>query len=145
MSYPVAQQQIFDRLDAVPHTDTHRGQVSDEYISELIANTDQFQPFYVVSFGGRVDPRRNVNGIAGARLNTHMVTFILHAIASTQKNADLVLEEGWNTLIGFEPTNCGEITAALFGGTGEISVAGSPSRYSAVQSFKMYVNSTLFE
>lgn len=148
MSYPQAQKQILGVLDAIPNgpgktIKVHEGQATDEYVAEIIENTDQIDPFIAVNFGNRIKPGGRVNGIVGARADSHIVTIVVHCIANTQRTANLVSEAAWERLIGFMPDNCGEIAPALYGGVGEISSAGSPSRYSSVQAYTMMINSDL--
>ena len=148
MSYPRAQKQILGMLKDIPNgpgktVKVHEGQATDEYIAKIIEGTDQVDPFIAVNFGTRIKPGGRINGIVGARADSYIVTIVVHAIASTQGGANNVSEEVWNRLIGFTPENCGEITPALYGGVGEISSAGSPTRYSAVQAFTMIINSDL--
>ena len=145
MSYPNVQKQIFGVLGTIGNIDLHRGQASDEYVAKIIKDqpSDSIKPFIVINFGNRIKPGGRVNGIVGARADSHMVTFVVHAIANTEANAQAVLEEAWNRLIGFTPENCGQITAALYGGVGEISITGSPTRHTAVQAFTMMINSNL--
>lgn len=145
MSYPNAQKQIFGVLGTIGNVDLFRGQASDEYVAEIVKGrkSDSIKPFIVINFGNRIKPGGRVNGIVGARADSHTVTFVVHAIANTEANAQAVLEEAWNRLIGFTPENCGQINAALYGGVGEISITGSPTRHTAVQAFTMMINSNL--
>lgn len=145
MSYPNVQKQIYGVLQTISNVDLHRGQATDEYVASIIKSrpSDSIKPFIVVNFGNRVKPGRKVNGIVGARADSHTVTFSVYAVANTEANAQAVLEETWNRLIGFTPENCGQITAALYGGTGEISITGSPTRHVAVQVYTMLLNSDL--
>lgn len=148
MSYPKAQAQIRSVLEGIPNgpgktITVHRGQATDEYVAKILEGKDQIDPFIVINFGNRIRPGGRVNGIVGARADSHIVTIVVHCIANSQGIADNVSEEAFNRLIGFTPDNCGEISPALYGGVGEIGSAGSPTRYSSVQAYTMMINSDL--
>lgn len=148
MSYPKAQAQIRGVLEGIPNgpgktIKVHEGQATDEYVAKIIEGTDQVDPFIAINFGNRIRPGGRVNGIVGARADSHIVTIVVHCIANSQRIANAVSEEAYNRLIGFMPDNCGEISPALYGGVGEISSAGSPTRYSSVQAYTMMINSDL--
>src|SRR5690606_27734896 len=97
--------------------------------------------FNTISFGGLVDPGQSINGIVGAKHNTHMVSIVVRSVANTDRDSQRLWQRVWDLLIGYTPKGAGEITAALYGGVGEISSLGNPTRYAAVQSFKFYLNS----
>ena len=145
MSYLTVQKEILDRLATVRNVDLHRGQATDEYLAKLIEGTDQIKPFIVVSFGNRVQTRRGMNGIVGARANSYGISMTTHCVANTEANANAVNEKVWETLIGFEPTNCSELIPALFGGVGELSSTGSPSRFTSMQGWTSVLNSDHLE
>lgn len=141
MSYLSVQDEIVGVLKTIPHVDVHGGNISDEEYATLVANSDSLKPFIVVNFGGRIDPRRRVNGIAGAKLHSYDVNIVVRCVGSTNRVSQQVGELVWDKLIGYMPVNCGEIRAALYGGTGEVSSLGNPTRYAAVQVFTLLVNS----
>jgi hypothetical protein len=143
MTYLDAQQEILAQLNSIPNIDVYGGMVDDGKLQGLIANANQIRPFIAVSWGALTKPHTQTNGIAGAALDSHSTNFIVHAVASTDDTSQRVWQLAWNKLIGFVPTNCGEINAALFGGVGEVSVMGNPTRYSATQAYTFVVNSDL--
>lgn len=145
MSYLTVQQEIIDLLGTINNVDLHRSQATDEYLAKLVEGTDQITPFIVVSFGNRVQLRRRSNGIVGARTHSYGISFTTHCVANTDVTASRVNEAVWNKLIGFEPTNCSELVPALFGGVGELSSTGNPSRYSAMQGWTGTLNSDHLE
>lgn len=140
MSYLAVQDEITDVLETIPHIDVHRGNISDEDFATLVANSDSLKPFVTINFGGMVDPRRRVNGITGAKNHSHDVTIVVRCVGSTDRISQQVWQLVWDKLIGYVPVNCGEIHAALYGGTGQVSSLGNPSRYAAVQAFTLLVN-----
>lgn len=141
MSYLAVQDEIVGVLKTIPHVDVHEGNISDEEFATLVANSDSIRPFITVSFGGMIDPRRRVNGIAGAKLHSHDVTIVVRCVGSTDRISQQVWQLVWDKLIGYMPVNCSEIRAALYGGTGQVSSLGNPTRYAAVQAFTLLVNS----
>lgn len=142
MSYLVVQDEIVDVLKTIPHVDIHEGNISDEDFATLVANSDALRPFITIQFGGMIDPRRRVNGITGAKAHSHDVTIVVRCVGSTDRISRQVWQLVWDKLIGYMPVNCGEIRAALYGGTGQVSSLGNPTRYAAVQAFTLLVNSS---
>lgn len=140
MSYLSAQAEILGVLETIPNVDIYPGIVSDGQLQALIADANQIKPFIAVSFGALIKPHTRINGIAGAARDSHTATFILHNVASTDGTSQKVWQASWNKVIGYVPVNCGEIDAALFGGVGEVSVMGNPTRYSATQAYSFTVN-----
>ena len=141
MSYLNAQDQIVAQVKAIPHIDVYDEEMSDEKFAALIADSNQIKPFVTISFGGFIDPRRRINGIVGAKTHSHDATIVIRCVGSTSRTAWKVWELVHDKLIGFVPTNCSEITAALYGGTGEVSTLGNPARYATVQAYRLLVNS----
>lgn len=133
--------QIVARLKEIPYVDVIEDEMTDEAFTAMLANSDQIKPFITVSFGGLLDPRRRVNGITGARANSQDTTFVVRCVGSTSRTARQVRDLAMGKLIGFVPTNCSEIDTALFGGTGQVSSLGNPTRFASVQAFRMLVNS----
>lgn len=141
MSYLDVQDEICGVLESIPHVDFFRGQMSDEAFAVLVADANQIRPFITISFGGLIDPRRRINGIVGAKTHSQDTTFVVRCIGSTDRISQQVWQLCWDKLIGYVPANCGEIQSALFGGTGQVSSLGNPTRYAAVQAFRFLVNS----
>lgn len=141
MSYIDVQREITDLLRTIPNVDLYEGNMSDEAFAALVADSTQIRPFITISFGGFIDPRKRVNGIVGAKTHSHDTTFVVRTVGSTDRISQQVWQLCWDKLIGYVPTNCGEIGAALYGGTGQVSSLGNPTRYAAVQAYRMLVNS----
>lgn len=141
MSYVDAQDEIVAILKTIPNVDTYRGRTDDESIIKIDASADKLKPYITVSFGGFVDPGRRMNGIVGAAYDTHVVTIVVRCVANSDRDSQRLWQKVWDLLIGYTPNGCGEINAALYGGVGEISSLGNPTRFAAVQAFKVYVNS----
>lgn len=141
MSYVDVQDEIEALLKTIPNVKTYRGHTDDEALLEMDASADKIKPFNTISFGGLVEPGRSVNGIVGAKMDTHMVSIVVRSVANTDRDSQRLWQRVWDLLIGYKPQNCGEINAALYGGVGEISSLGNPTRYAAVQSYKLYLNS----
>lgn len=140
MSYLDVQDEISAQLRTIPNVDFYEGQLSDEAFAALVADSNQIKPFITVSYGGLIDPRRRVNGITGAKSNSQDTTFVVRTVANTDRTSRKALQLVLDKLIGFVPTNCSEIDTALFGGTGEISSLGNPTRYASVQALRVLVN-----
>ena len=125
---------------SVPHIDFYRGEREDEDTVDFIEGTDVIRPYVTISFGGKIKPRVGINGITGAKNASYLVTIVVRAVASTEQTSEQVLELVEEKLIGFMPTNCGEIEHALYGGTGQISSLGNPSRFASVQAYNLLIN-----
>lgn len=141
MSQLASEDQIVALLKTIPHVDVYEGQMSDEAFSALLTDSNQIQPFITVSFGGLLDPRRRINGIVGAKTHTQDTTFVIRCVGSTDRVSRQVRDIAHNKVIGFVPTNCSEIQTALFGGTGQVSSLGNPTRFASVQAYRYLVNS----
>jgi hypothetical protein len=127
-------------LATIPYVDFYRGEHDDEEVRPLIDGTDVIKPFVTISFGGKIKPRSGVNGITGAKNASYVVTIVARAIGSTELQSEQVLELVESKLIGFMPTGCGEIEHALYGGTGQVSSLGNPSRFASVQAYNLLIN-----
>jgi hypothetical protein len=135
-----AQLEITARIKTIQNIDVYEGLSSDEVIA-LVANTEQIKPFVVVSYGGMIRPRKGTNGITGSRASSNIMEFTTRCVASTYDNARRVNQDVWDAVMGFVPTNAGEIDSVLYGGVGEVSALGNPTRYASVQSYACLVNS----
>jgi hypothetical protein len=135
-----SQNEILAALRALPNLSVHDDELADEVTVELVPGSDQIRPFLTVSFGGEVEAPRRINGIAGAAKDTAESTIVIQAVASTAGGARATMQRARNVLLGFTPTNCGEIRNALFGATGKLSHLGNPTRYASNQSFRFYQN-----
>lgn len=140
MSLYDTQQQIIALLKTIPNVLMFEDEVSDEAEIPLLPGTDQIQPYFTISFGGLQEAVSNNRGIIGAQSDGNEGTLVIQAVGSTGNTSRKVHKLVWDKLIGFVPTNCGEIRAALYGGTGKISSLGNPSRYSSMQSYRFVQN-----
>lgn len=143
MSYLSVQDEIVGVLKTIPNVDVEEGNIADEDFATLVANSDSLKPFITINFGGMIDPRRRINGITGAKAHSHDATIVVRCVGSTDRISRQVWQLVWDKLIGYVPVNCGEIRAALYGGTGQVSSLGNPTRYAAVQAFSLLVNSEI--
>lgn len=134
------QDEILVRAKTVLNIDIHDDEMPDEIIPTIIAGTDQMKPFVTISFGGLVEVPTRLKGITGARDDTGETTIVLQGVASTPRGARRAVEAVRDKLLGFTPTNCGEIRFALFGGTGKLSHLGNPTRFACNQSLRYYQN-----
>lgn len=141
MSYLDVQDEITAQLKTIPNVDLYEGQMSDEAFAALVADSNQIKPFITVSYGGLIDPRKRVNGITGAKQDSQDTTFVVRAVANTDRTSRKALQLALDKLVGFVPTDCSEINTALFGGTGQVSSLGNPTRYASVQALRLLVNS----
>jgi len=135
-----SQNQILALLRALPNLTVHDDEVADEVTVDIVPGSDQIRPFLTVSFGGAVEVPLRLNGIAGAAKDSAESTIVIQAVASTAGGARNTMQRARDVLLGFKPTNCGEIRNALFGGTGKLSHLGNPTRYASNQSFRFYQN-----
>ncbi len=141
MSQLAVEDQIIALVRTIPFVDVYEGQMSDEAFSALLTDSNQIQPFITVSFGGLIDPRRRINGIAGAKTHTQDTTFVVRCVGNTDRTSRQVRDLAHAKIIGYVPTNCSEIQTALFGGTGQVSSLGNPTRFAAVQAYRFLLNS----
>ncbi len=141
MSQFSVEDEIVNLIKTIPHVDVHEGQMSDEKFAALLTDSNQIKPFVTVSFGGLIDPRRRINGIAGAKTKSYDTTFVVRCVGTTDRISRQVRDLVKDKVLGFVPTNCGEIDMALFGGTGEVSSLGNPTRYASVQAYRFILNS----
>lgn len=141
MSYLDVQDEISDQLKTIPNVDIYDSQMSDDQFAALVADSNQIRPFITISFGGLIDPRSQVNGITGAKQDSQDTTFVIHAVASTDRTSRQALQLVLDKLVGYVPQDCSEINTALFGGTGQVSALGNPTRYASVQALRVLVNS----
>lgn len=134
------QDEIIARAKTVLNIDIYDDETPDEIEPTIIPGSDQIKPFVTISFGGLVDPPNRLKGITGAKDDTGETTVVLQGVASTPRGARRAVVAVSELLLGFEPTNCGEIRLALFGGTGKLSHLGNPTRYASNQSMRYYQN-----
>lgn len=128
--------EILAKAAELTTVDIFEGDIPDGYQPPLIPNSSQIRPYVVINFAGLTDTISHGKGITGAADDAYGQQFTTHAVASTQETARETSNAILKKLLGFEPTNAGEITPAFFGGIGENSSLSDPSRYSAAQAYK---------
>lgn len=143
MSLYNTQQEILALLSTIPNIPWFEDEAADEVIISLLPGSDQIQPFYTVSFGGLQESTSRNRGIVGAAADGNEGTIVIQAVGSTKDAARQIHDLVWKKLIGYVPTNCGEIRPALYGGTGKVSSLGNPTRFAAMQSYRFVQNSDI--
>ena len=136
-----SQQQILAHFRSTlpAFVEVFEGSVPDGEAISLDAN-GKIKPHLVVNFAGLTRPPKKVNGIQGAQFDSFIQGLSTHGIAGDDDAARQVHSLAWGSILGFMPTNCGEVSPAFFAGVGEISTLGQPTRFSAVQSYRYLVN-----
>lgn len=133
-----SQEEIIARIKTIPHVDHHEDEVPDEDMITMIG--DQIKPYITISFGGTAEAPRRMNGIVGAAYDSDETTIVIQCVASTKGAARRLHSIARTKLLGFVPTNCGEIRNALYGAHGAVTHLVNPSRYASTQSFRYIVN-----
>lgn len=128
----------------VPHAEIFDENVPDDDNMPLIPGTATIKPHATVSFGGLVKGTKRNDGIAGAKLNGREMDIVIRAVANNPHDCRNLLNRIDQLLVGFVPTNCGEVDSALYGSTGQVSGLGKPSRYAGVNVYTTTVNSDVF-
>lgn len=141
MSLYTTQQEILTLLGTIPNVLMFEDEAADEVIIDMIPGSDQIKPFFTVSFGGLQEAVSNNRGIVGAKADGNEATIVIQCVGSTKDTSRQVHDLIWNKLIGYVPTNCGEIRAALYAGPGKVSSLGNPTRFASMQSFRFVQNS----
>ena len=140
MSQLDVEDEIVNLIKTIPNVDVYEGLMSDDKFTALLTDSNQIKPFITVSFGGLIDPRRQINGIVGAKYKSYDTTFVVRSVASSDRTSRQVRDLVQRKVLGYVPTNCSEIDMALFGGTGEVSSLGNPTRYASVQAYRFILN-----
>lgn len=99
------------------------------------------KPFMAVQFAGFAQVPKSQKHITGAKHNSRDMVFSVTCIANDDDSTRKLWDKVCTTMIGFEPNNAGEIQEALFASPGKINFLGSPTKYSAIQSFTFISNS----
>lgn len=141
MSGYVATQEILARVRTIPNVTIYDEAVPDEAHLPLIPGTDAIIPHATVSFGGKVKGPYMNDGIAGAALNGAEMDVVVRAVGNNPDDCRKLSQLIDDKLLGFAPTNCGELDFALYGAVGQISGLAQPTRYASVQSYSFTVNS----
>lgn len=140
MSYTQAQEEILARLRTIKNVPVYEG-IASSAVLALFTGPNQMNPFLTVDFGALVSSHRPVKGIVGAAADTHEGNIIVHSVANDMQTARRVIQSARDVLLGFIPTNCGQLVPETYGGIGEVSGMVNPTRYSQVQPFVYLVNS----
>lgn len=142
MSRLSAKNEITAKLKTIGNLEVFEGRTTEQIIR---LDNEHIGEFATVNYGSLVKPRKGTNGITGARQSSNIMEFTIRTVANSYDNCERIMQVVFDTLVGFEPVNCGEIDTVLYGGIGEISSLGNPTRYASVQSFGLMVNSDLSE
>lgn len=146
MSAYTAAKEVYEHIKAgVPNADIFDESVPDDNEMPLIPGTATIKPHATISFGGLVKGPKKNDGIAGAKLNGREMDIVVRAVANNPNDCRNLLDRIDKLLLGFEPTNCGEVDSALYGSTGQVSGLGKPSRFAGVNVYTTTVNSDVFE
>lgn len=146
MSAESAASEIYAHIVAgVPHAEIFDEAVPDDNDMPVIPGTSTIKPHATISFGGLVKGPKNNDGIAGAKLNGREMDIVVRAVANNPRDCRKLLQLIDELLVGFVPTNCGEVDSALYGSTGQVSGLGKPSRFAGVNVYTTTVNSDVFE
>lgn len=119
----------------------YEGQFDDDQQYKIITAQEGDKPFIVVNFSGTLQAPRGYHGIMGAAHDTSQTMFTVQVVHTTSKITRQVLDMLNQKVIGFVPNGCGEVSPGLYASPGKINALGTPTRYSAVQSYSYYVNS----
>lgn len=133
--------QIMAKARELTTVDVFEGGVPDGFKPAIIPGSSQMRPYIILDFTGITEAPNGNQGIGGADLDGYLQQFSTHSVASTKDSARAVNSVILRKLLGFEPTNCGEIRPAFFAGIGENSTLADPARYSAAQAYRFIMNS----
>ena len=123
--------------------DVFEGIVDDDYSIYVPDDSHSFKPVIVVTHGGSTETARKHQHIAGARYDSEMKIFSVTVIGSEDSSVRRVMDKVKRQLIGYEPYNSGEVRLALYASTNGRATVGSPTRYTAVQTFTYMSNAEL--
>lgn len=137
------QQDILSHLKADPtlaQADILEGSVGDLYEIPMVGTT--VKPHALVEFMA-LSVSKEGQHIVGGAYDSGQGQLIVNSIAGDPDTARQLSQRVLNSLLGYAPTGCSELTLALFAGIGKVSSSRTPTRYSADQAFRTLVNSTL--
>lgn len=120
--------------------DVHEGIIDDDYLISILPTSHSFKPVIVMTYGGGTETARRYQHLCGAAMDSEQKIFTVTVIGTEDKSTRRVIDQVKKSLKGYEPTNCGEIRPALYASTTGRSTLGSPTRYTAVQSFTYMSN-----
>ncbi|ALY08388.1 hypothetical protein SEA_THUNDERCLAP_30 [Arthrobacter phage Thunderclap] len=144
-AFTVASEVLAHIKAGLPHVDIFDESVPDDNEMPVIEGTATIKPHATISFGGLVKGPKSNDGIAGAKLNGREMDVVVRAVANNPSDCRNLLNRIDALLVGFMPTNCGEVDSALYGSTGQVSGLGKPSRFAGVNVYTVTVNSDVFE
>lgn len=138
------QQQIVDELKKVrigaSTFNVYEGSV-DDGTKWLVEEGTSGKPFIVVNFSGFSQVPKRQKHLTGAKFDSRDMIVTVSCIANTDRQSRQLWSTMCDTLLGFAPTNAGELQSALYSTTGGIGRLGSPTKFGAVQSFTFISNS----
>lgn len=142
----LAQDEILAVLRTIPNgwdktLKVYDGATSDQEMRTIV-ETQGLEPCIVVNFTGFSQVARRYKGIVGAAYNSQGMHTVVQIVADRPSNARKVWGHVNDKLLGFMPTNCGELEPVLYNSVGETSFLGSPTRFSVLQSYTCLVNSS---
>ena len=140
-----AEEEITARVETVTvsgggNFSVHEGIIDDDFLIKILPTSHSFKPVIVITYGGGTETARKYQHMCGASMDSENSIFTVTVIGTEDKSTRRVIHAVKRLLIGFEPTNCGEIRPALYASTNGRSTLGSPTRYTAVQSFTYMSN-----
>lgn len=130
-------------LTTLGKLDVFEGIIDDEYLISILPTTHTFKPVVVITYGGATETARRYQHLCGAAMDSEIKIFTVTVIGTEDNSTRRVIHEVKKALKGFVPTNCGEIRLALYATTNGRSTLGSPTRYTAVQSFTYMSNADI--
>lgn len=119
----------------------YEGQFDDDELFAISNSQEGNAPFIVANFAGSMQAPQVYHGVTGARFNTSQSMFTVQVVYTEPRITRRVLDQINAKLIGFSPEGCGEVCPGLYASPGKINALGTPTRYSAVQSYTYYFNS----
>ena len=140
MSLFIQQEEIFAKVELVsPVAKVYEGQLFDGE-SWTVDIGDGAVPIIGVEFGGTTDVPNSQKGICGAAEWPEEAIFSVITIGTTKKDCRALMQNVRDDLIGFQPTNAGEVIPALYASMGAINDLGSPTRFADIQTFTFTSN-----
>ena len=119
----------------------YEGQFDDDEQYKVIEAQEGERPFIVVNFSGTLQAPMSYHGVTGAKHDITQTMFVVQVVHTDPRMTRRVMDQINSKLIGFVPAGCGEVVPGLYASPGKINALGTPTRYSAVQSYSYYVNS----
>ena len=117
------------------------GQFDDDELFKIAEAQEGNVPFIVTNFSGELQAPIRMHGIVGAAKDTTQTMFTVQVVYTNSRITRQVMDQINQKIKGFAPTGCGEVNVGFYASPGKINALGTPTRYSAVQSYSYYVNS----